>query len=362
MVAVSHSLSPLESLTASERRELLGEALHLKVAQGQTVMRRGDTSRLTWLLSGEVEVRRSFFEREIVSATSATEDAVRRPLERLLEEASQLVALADCELLQLEREAVDTALASSTRGDYGVETLAESDLSEGYLISDAAVEVDWMARLLQSPLTQQLPARAIQQLLTRFTPREAVKGEFVVRRGTRADGLYVLVRGMAVVRTDREGPFGGREVELMPGDYFGEEALVADTLRNADVVMESDGVVAVLAPEDFDDLLRPSVLRRLDAAEARAWRAEGAILLDVRHPLEVRSQPLGEDARNLPVSSLRAALGRLERGRRYLVTPAGDCRAELALLLLQQAGFEAVLLPDTALGATLEEVDSGIRA
>lgn len=339
---------PLDSLSEAERSRLLQHAVHLNIASGQTILRKTDGDRhMTWLVVGRVEVRRSFFERETHDAGT---DATIQPLESWLSEASQLIAGDDCEVVQLEREAVEKALSQvggAGRG-YSVETLHETDLSEEYLISDAQVDVDWMSRFLQSGLTQHLPASVIQKLLARFEQIEIQRGDRVLRRGSQADGLYVLVRGMAVVHTDPDGPFKGDDIELIPGDYCGEEALVAETLRNASVSMESDGIVARLSLQDFDALIRPHLVRVASVVDAREWINKGGELFDVRTGLEARAQPL-PGARQLPVTHLRSQLGNLDRNSHYLVGPEGDRRAELAVFLLCQAGLAAHIMPNAAL-------------
>jgi CRP-like cAMP-binding protein len=50
--------------------------------------------------------------------------------------------------------------------------------------------------------------------------------------------------------------------ELKEGDAFGEEALVADTVRNATVVMKTDGMLLRLSKQDFNELLLRRCCRR----------------------------------------------------------------------------------------------------
>ena len=49
---------------------------------------------------------------------------------------------------------------------------------------------------------------------------------------------------------------------------------------------------------------------------------------------------------NLPVANLRNHADSLDRATRYVVTPEGGIRSELAVHLLNQLGFDAYLLGD----------------
>jgi len=42
---------------------------------------------------------------------------------------------------------------------------------------------------------------------------------------------------------------------LRPGDFFGEDALILDARRNADVVMQSDGAVMAMPGPAFVELV-----------------------------------------------------------------------------------------------------------
>ncbi len=47
-----------------------------------------------------------------------------------------------------------------------------------------------------------------------------------VHAGEYGDYFYIVKSGLAMVKTDPRGPYRGKEFGLMPGSYFGEEALV----------------------------------------------------------------------------------------------------------------------------------------
>jgi len=336
------SCYPLQQVDASQLDELLRGCKPRTHTRGQTLLRKSDATiaTFTFLIDGPAELRRTFFDRLNLAAG---EGEALQPLELLLPaDGGQVVALDACQTVQLSRDRIDRALAAHSSSDFSVAMLSDSDLTEEFLVSDGAVEVDWMSRFLQSPLANHLPAQVIQQLLACLQSRDVVRGEVIVRRGEPGDSLYLLTRGVALVHTDPEGAFDGRDFSLIPGDYFGEESLVAETVRNATVVMEADGAIACLDRSAFDELIRPHLIPLL--AESAVTGKEQ--LLDVRFPVEFRRKAR-EGSRNVPISMLRASLQTLPSDKRLLVTAEGGRRSELAVFLLRQAGFDAWLLQAT---------------
>ncbi len=330
---------PLLQLEPLQMDEVVRGVQARRWARGQSVLRKADAlpSHFTYLVEGKAELRRTFFDR--VTLETGEGEALQ-PLEMLLPpDGGQVVALDECATVQISRDQLDRALAAASSSDFSVAMLNDSDLTEEFLVSDGAVEVDWMSRFLQSPLANHLPAMVIQQLLACLQSRDVARGEVVVKRGEPGDALYLLTRGVALVHTDPDGAFGGRDFSLIPGDYFGEESLVAETVRNASVVMEADGCIARLDRSAFDELIRPHLIPPL----AESQMAGGEQLIDVRFPVEYRRR-CREGSRNVPISMLRASLQKLPVGERLLVTPEGGRRSELAVFLLRQAGFDAWLL------------------
>ncbi|MET0379823.1 MAG: cyclic nucleotide-binding domain-containing protein [Spongiibacteraceae bacterium] len=357
---------------------------HRRCKRGQALLRSNMRSglQLTYLVSGAAELRRSFFDRQ---SLQAGEDSALQPLDNLLPaEGGQIVAIDECDAVLVPRELIDEVLlASAARnratqvtlqtqiesaphiigksiflaGDvvdfnqYGVSPLSDSDFSDEFRVSDSDVAVDWMSRFLQSPLANHLPVMVIPQLLGCLFSVEMKQGDTVIRRGESGDAMYVLTQGVASVRAASDSIFEGREIPLIPGDYFGEESLVADTVRNADVVMESDGVVAKLDRAAFIELIYPHLVRNASAELARVALAnkdddgsdDTVQLLDVRFPVESRRKPLAGSQR-IPISELRAAFSTLTKERPCLVANCGGRRSELAVFLLRQAGFDAYLL------------------
>lgn len=72
------------------------------------------------------------------------------------------------------------------------------------------------------------------------------KGETIVKRGDRGNGLYLILEGSAEVRR------GGRSLaRLGAGQFFGEMSLFDDQPRSADVVSLGPSKMAVLQKWEF---------------------------------------------------------------------------------------------------------------
>jgi CRP-like cAMP-binding protein len=202
-------------------------------------------------------------------------------------------------------------------------------------------EKDWMSSLIEAPLFEKLPPANIRQLFARFSAVDVVKGQKVISQGERGDFFYVIESGTADV-LDASGKV---LATLGVGHYFGEEALVGDTTRNATVTMRTDGKVMQLGKEDFVELLAAPVQRHVTGDElkklVRDWE-----MLDVRLPLERKIQSV-TGSRGIALKQLRDHLKELKTDVLYVVTDDSGRRANIAVQLLTQAGYEACILQNS---------------
>lgn len=173
----------------------------------------------------------------------------------------------------------------------------------------------WQRRFLRSPLLQRLDAGVWQQLVSALEERRFDAGEFLVREGRPAHDFFVLKEGRAGVRRRDE-----TLAELIPGDFFGEDALIMDARRNATVVALERGAVLRLPKDRFAALLVDNLVRFVHSA------GEG-VRID-----------LGAD---WPLARLREALGELDPKRRYHVVGGALRERALAAFILTQKGLDA---------------------
>lgn len=335
---------PLTLVTEKELGALLKGASVMRLPKGQFLFRKAPPTDVSYLLlSGEVESRESFDSRNLIEAGGSQ---ARFPLEEQARSGASVRATVDSEVLVLKRQAMDQLLSSAADEGFDVVMVSQAEGALAEARFEDEYGEDWMGRLLESPLMSHLSATNIQRCFIELERVEKKAGEDVVVAGTRGDHFYILQEGEACVLTEENGPYKGQSFELAPGDYFGEEALVADTIRNATVRMKTDGVLGRLNREQFDAIFKSSLMQTIDLAKARSFLAGAGIgfeIFDVRFPPEYRQGHV-DGALNMPVVVLRKRLKELDRAKTYLVTPEGGKRSELAVYLIRQAGITAYLL------------------
>ena len=105
--------------------------------------------------------------------------------------------------------------------------------------------------LQRVPLFADLNVRETQKVARLFKPRRFAKGETVVKEGSGGAAFFVIDSGEAKVF------IGGKEhATLMPGDYFGEIALIDEGTRMATIVASSDLACYGLTFWDFRPLVK----------------------------------------------------------------------------------------------------------
>src|ERR1700730_2941057 len=124
--------------------------------------------------------------------------------------------------------------------------------------------VDPLHVLQRSPLFEGADAAALEALLPDLHRRSFDAGTHVFREGDPGEHLYLILNGE--VKIARSGP-GGAEVVfamLMPGDMFGELALLEEgALRTADAVS--------VQSTDCLTLERRALISFLDSHPERGW-------------------------------------------------------------------------------------------
>jgi len=234
---------------------------------------------------------------------------------------------------------LDVMLTWDQTGSYEVSELTQA--GDDYVGSD-----DWMTTLLQTKALHRIPPANIQAIFMRMQRVEYRAGDTVIKQGDDGDYFYVIVKGKCAVT--RETPLnraGIRLAELSMGDTFGEEALISDAKRNANVTMLTDGALMRLGKEDFRTLLNEPMLQWVDFDKAKAIVAGGGVWLDVRLPSEFEGHHL-DSAVNLPLYFIRLKLKSLDRNVHYVVCCDTGRRSSAGAYILSERGFHASVLRD----------------
>ncbi len=102
------------------------------------------------------------------------------------------------------------------------------------------------------------------ELLTMFTPKTAVPGERLIRKGDVAREVFFISSGHVEVSV------GGRRITLGPGNLFGEMGLLSGAPRSADVTAIDYCQLLTLDEEEFKGFINkyPEFKARFDAVAA----------------------------------------------------------------------------------------------
>ncbi|TBL70448.1 peptidase domain-containing ABC transporter [Paenibacillus thalictri] len=94
--------------------------------------------------------------------------------------------------------------------------------------------------------------RAIRSFLERMTVVQAEMGQEIVRQGDEGDAFYIVHSGRCEVVKDEDGTIINR---LIPGDFFGELALLTGARRKATVIATQPVQLFRLSKLDFDRMI-----------------------------------------------------------------------------------------------------------
>lgn len=209
----------LERLGAGTRAE--------RHAAGRSVVVEGDREALDFYVieAGRAEVRLADWRVALLGPGDAFGE---RALLRDAPRAATVRALDDLEVQAIDRETFLSAL---------IGTSSEARLSRPR-DADTAALVETLRSL---PMLSTLQDDRLNELVAAGDLRSARAGEAIIREGDPGDELFVLLRGSA--RVERSGR---TVVELLPGDHFGEIALLHDVPRSATVRAATDSLLLAI--------------------------------------------------------------------------------------------------------------------
>jgi len=319
--------------------------------KGEMLFKRGRVcSERYYLLDGNVDLIDASF---TAMSIEAGQEQACSPLNSTSPTYCSAVAKSVVKVFTISAEALDRIITWSQSADTtaNIETHVGTDASNQFQVVNLEEEDDdndWMSALLQSPLFSHIPLSQVQELFSRFQDVHADNNDIVIKEGERGDCFYVLAEGYARVIDSSQTV----NIVVEPGGYFGEEALLGNTLRNATVNMISDGVLKRLSHSDFQELLQEPVLKYLDVSSLEALEKQ-VELIDVKLPIEFRINHMPGSS-NIPLSRLRGSFDRLSTSSAYVVVNDAGSRAKVAAHLLCQAGFDAYILKDDQAAAMPE--------
>jgi CRP-like cAMP-binding protein len=328
-------LEPLAGLSPERLAELAEVVVVERVKRGTDPLK-GRMTQSIFILQGEILLAYDGGGTLVIVGGS---DESRQALNRQARGLSRSKAITDLDLLAIDDEVLDILSTWDQVTGAGGEDSAMGDAvrSDARLMTGA-----FSLSTLRSGAFAQLPAAHIDELMKRFERVKTERGQAVIREGDEGDYYYVVETG----RFQVERLVGGAKVvlaELKGGDAFGEEALVSEAKRNATVVSLGDAVVLRLSKQDFNELLREPLLRRVRFEEAAERVRQGALWLDVRYPSEYQYDKL-PGAINVPLAEVRNMFAVLDRNKEYVAYCQSGRRSAAAAFLFAQRGFKVWLL------------------
>jgi CRP-like cAMP-binding protein len=330
------TFSPLDGLRAENLHALARKTTLREVGSGRLLFKEGDTDKRTYyLVSGVVELIRDG--RKMAMLRAGTPEVRNALVPQLPRRYSARVTSDKAEFISLDSDMLDVMLTWDQTGAYEVDELKVSE--DGSPSSD-----DWMTTLLQTKAFHRIPPANIQAIFMRMQRVDLKEGASVIKQGEEGDYFYVIVKGKCAVM--RETPLnrtGVKLAELGVGDTFGEEALIADARRNANVTMITDGTLMRLGKDDFRTLLNEPMIDWLDRSAGDKIVALGGRWLDIRLPSEFEHHHI-DAALNLPLYFLRLKMKTLDRNVRYVVYCDTGRRSSAAAYILTERGFQASVL------------------
>lgn len=324
---------PFVSLPEAHLRDILKKARLITLPAARMLFKRGDSSKLCYyLVAGSVDLSDMEFN---ITRVCYFDQQAQHPLDPTTPHKHSAITKEEVSVLAIDRDHLDLVLTWEQAGNYMVTDLSEED----------AIERDWMHCLLESRLFTQIPPANIQQLFINFKPVGAEAGSVIVREGEDGDRFYVVEHGSA--RVTRNTFKGEEELAILePGEFFGEEALIGETVRNATVTMLTDGSLMWLGKDQFTRLLRDPVIKTIKLAEVEALKQKRQVrIIDVRLKGEFNHAHV-EGAECFPLKELRNKLAEMPKDYTYLVTCDGGRRSELGAYLFREAGCDAYVLKE----------------
>jgi CRP-like cAMP-binding protein len=333
--AVLKTLVPPSALNHESFHELAGKTYVEEVAAGKTIFRRGDTDKkTTYVLEGEVQLTS---DKGISSTVVGGTTNARHPLAHNQPRQHTAVARSACKIARIDSDLLDILLTWDQLS--GIE-VSEIHPETG---TNEDAETDWMTRILQSQAFRQIPAANIQAMFMRMQEKPARAGDTIIKQGDDGDYYYIIKSGKAKVT--RPSKTGAELVlaQLAEGDSFGEEALLSEAKRNANVIMLTDGNLMRLSKEDFNSLLKEPMVNWVTRSDAEARTAQGAQWLDVRLESEFANDGI-KGSINIPLFMLRMKAETLDPKSEYIVYCDTGRRSSAAAFLLNERGIRAFVL------------------
>ena len=332
--ALLKTFVPPSALNAENFQELAGKAVVEEVGPGKPIFKIGETDRKTiYLVEGELELTNDKGAKTTLRSGS---DVARHPVANFQPRKHTVVAKAPSKITRIDSDLLDILLTWDQLSGIEVDEISVSEEQSG----DADEGGDWMTRILQSKAFLQVPPANIQAMFMRMQEVPVRTGDTIIKQGADGDFYYIIKHGKCkVTRASKTGS----ELTLATlgdGDAFGEEALLSEAKRNANIIMTTDGTLMRLSKDDFNQLLKEPMLSWVTNEQAdKMVKEEGGVWIDVRLESEHKNNGIAGSL-NIPLFMLRMKADSLDPSKKYILYCDTGRRSSAGAFLLSERGLQ----------------------
>lgn len=330
-------LEPVASLSMERLKDLADETFIETLHTMKCLFAEGDIDGdMIFLLNGVIELRSSTCS-EVHTVTAGMPETWN-PIANKQPRQLTAITKSEVEIIRINIDNFDQMLT----WDQMATTNVLGD--EGEKIQVKGMGDAWKTKLKSNLALNNLPPANIEKLFDRMEGINVSVGDVIIKQGDPGDFFYLIDSGAAKVTRQMMGKGNPVELaELGSGVSFGEEALISDKPRNANVIMVSDGKLYCLSKLDFVELLKEPLLDNVELDSALDEIENGSIFLDVRVPSEYKQGHLPNSV-NIPLNELRYRISELEADNHYICYCSTGRRSSAASFILGQYGINASVL------------------
>ena len=318
-----HPLVPFKDLLPGHLQQLIEESTTVYLFEGDILFEKGQYDDVHYyLLTGQLHS----------DSGHTFSDSGLFPIVDQQPRPYRVHAGTQSTVLKVSRERLDELLTWGQAAEYLMVELA----SQRHRDEDA----DWLSTILKSNLFLKVPPTNVAKIIDCVDSRLADRGEAILRQGELGDCCYFLKEGEAeVTRFDQASGEWRHVANIGPGRCFGEEALLSESVRNANVTMRCDGVLLTLKKMDFLQLLREPEAATCAWTELQKLSADD-VLIDMRTESEYARGHL-QSAVNIPLNLLQLKSRMLKPERNCLLYCDTGRRSATAACFLRELGYKA---------------------
>lgn len=327
---------PPSALNHENFEELASKTYVEDVPAGTAVFKSGENDRkAVYLVEGEVELKT---DAGAVANIKAGTEQSRHPLGNLQPRKHTAVAKVPSKVTRIDSDLLDILMTWDQLSGIEVDEIAVEEKA-----ADEGGD-DWMTRILQSKAFLQIPPANIQAMFMRMQEVPVKAGDTIIKQGDDGDFYYIINTGKCKVTRASKTATELTLATLSDGDAFGEEALLSEAKRNANIIMVTDGVLMRLSKADFNALLKEPMLNWVTRADADKMVASGkGAWIDVRLDSEFKNNAIPGSI-NIPLFMLRMKADKLDPAKNYILYCDTGRRSSAAAFLLSERGLTAYCL------------------